>query len=80
MCSPVCISGPGQRSVSYIIETNPRTSLVVYWLRLHAPNAGGPGLIPDQGTRPHMHATTKSQHAANESSHAATKKAPACRN
>ena len=27
------------------------TSLVVQWLRLHAPTAGGPGSIPDQGTR-----------------------------
>ena len=29
-------------------------SLVVQWLRLHAPNAGGSGLTPDQGIRPHM--------------------------
>ena len=29
------------------------TSLVVQWLRLLAPNAGGPGSIPDQGTRFH---------------------------
>ena len=28
--------------------------LVVLWLRLHAPNAGGLGLIPGQGTRSHM--------------------------
>ncbi|TEA36925.1 hypothetical protein DBR06_SOUSAS210044, partial [Sousa chinensis] len=48
------------------------TSLVAQWLRLHTPNAGGPGLIPGQGTRSHMHATAKS-------SHATTKKA-ACRN
>ena len=27
------------------------TSLVVQWLRLHAPNAGGLGSIPGQGTR-----------------------------
>ena len=26
-------------------------SLVVQWLRLHAPSAGGPGSIPGQGTR-----------------------------
>ena len=38
-------------------------SLVAQWLRLCAPNAGGPGLIPGQGTRPHMHAATKSLHA-----------------
>ena len=30
------------------------TSLVVQWLRLHAPNAGGPGSIPGQGTRSRM--------------------------
>ena len=27
------------------------TSLVVQWLRLHAPNAGGPGSTPGQGTQ-----------------------------
>ena len=27
------------------------TSLVVQWLRLHAPNAGDMGLIPGQGTK-----------------------------
>ena len=27
---------------------------MVQWLRLHAPHAEGPGLIPDQGTRSHM--------------------------
>ena len=27
---------------------------MVQWLRFHAPNAGGPGLISDQGTRSHM--------------------------
>ena len=37
----------------------PGTSLVVQWLGLHAPNAGGLGSIPGQGTRSHMHATTK---------------------
>ena len=30
------------------------TSLVVQWLRLCAPNAGDPSLIPGQGTRSHM--------------------------
>ena len=48
------------------------TSLVVQWVRLHAPNAGGLGLIPGRGTRSHMHATTKSPHAA-KSPHATTK-------
>ena len=26
---------------------------MVQWIRLHTPNAGGPGMIPDQGTRYH---------------------------
>ena len=30
------------------------TSLVVQWLRLHAPNSGDLGSIPGQGTRSHM--------------------------
>ena len=30
------------------------TSLLVQWLTLSAPKAGGPGLIPGQGTRSHM--------------------------
>ena len=29
-------------------------SLVVQWLRLQAPNAGGPGSIPEHGTRSYM--------------------------
>ncbi|TEA42458.1 hypothetical protein DBR06_SOUSAS1810269, partial [Sousa chinensis] len=29
-------------------------SLMVQWLRCCAPNAGGPGSIPGQGTRSHM--------------------------
>ena len=40
-----------------------RTSLVVQWLRLHAPNAGDLGSIPGQGTR-FPHAATKSSHDA----------------
>ena len=38
----------------FLIEHNAGTSLVVQWLILHAPSAGGPGLIPGQGTRSHM--------------------------
>ena len=40
---------------------------MVQWVRLHVPNAGGLGLIADQGTRSHMlllklsHAATKTQ-------------------
>ena len=30
------------------------TSLVVQWLKLRAPNAGGLGFIPAQGTESHM--------------------------
>ena len=43
-----------ERSIGLLIENNPGTSLVVQWLRLHTPNAGGSGLIPGQGTRSHM--------------------------
>ena len=66
-----CISGNGT-DLSRIYNLG--TSLVVQWLRLCAPNAGGPGSIPGQGTRAHMpqlrdcmphvkvpHATTKTQ-------------------
>ncbi|TEA25605.1 hypothetical protein DBR06_SOUSAS2510013, partial [Sousa chinensis] len=38
-------------------------SLVVQWVRFHAPNAGGLGSIPGRGTRSHMYAATKSLHA-----------------
>ena len=31
-----------------------KAPLVVQWLSLHAPNAGGLGLSPGQGTRSHM--------------------------
>ena len=49
-------------TLTFIKETV-GTSLVVHWLRLRAPNAGGLGLIPGQGTRSHMRAATKSSHA-----------------
>ena len=32
----------------------PESSLVVQWPKLDAPNAGGPDLIPGQGTRAHI--------------------------
>ena len=41
------------------------TSLVAQWLRLHAPNVGGPGLIPGLGTESHI-LQLKIQHAATE--------------
>ena len=44
---------------------------MVQWVRLHAPNAGGPGSIPGQGTRSHTHAATK--HATTKILRAATK-------
>ena len=43
------------KTISYLIKKNVSgTSLVVQWLRLHAPNAGGPGLIPVQRARSHI--------------------------
>ena len=35
-------------------RANIGTSLVVQWLKLHVPNAGGPGWIPSQGTSSHV--------------------------
>ena len=35
--------------IAALIKNNKHgTFLVVQWLRVHAPNAGGPGLIPSQ--------------------------------
>ena len=48
------------------------TSLVVQWLRLHAPNTGGLGSIPSQGTRSYM-LQLKILYAAMNILHAATK-------
>lgn len=51
------------------------TSLVAQWLRLCAPNAGGPGSIPGQGTRCHTsqlkmsHAATKTQRGQTNNHH-----------
>ena len=42
-----------------ILKNDTGTSLVAQWIRLCAPNAGGLGSIPGQGTRSHMRATTK---------------------
>ena len=47
------------------------TSLVVRWVRLCTPNAGGPGSIPGRGTRYHV-PQLRSRHAATE------EKDPAC--
>ena len=46
-----------------LLKTCDGTSLVAQWLRLCAPNAGDLGSIPGQGTRLHLHATTKSSYA-----------------
>ena len=60
--------------------------MVVQWVRLTAPNAGGPGSIPARGTRSRMHDATKSSHATTKSPHATLReirmlqlKDPACR-
>ena len=39
---------------SWTQENGLRASLMVQWLRLGVPNAGGMGLTPGQGTRSHM--------------------------
>ncbi|TEA26220.1 hypothetical protein DBR06_SOUSAS37210009, partial [Sousa chinensis] len=55
------------------------TSLVVQWIRLCAPTAGGPGSIPGRGNRSHRHAATKS-YMPQLRSQRATAKEPTCRN
>ena len=61
MGSSVGLTWPGKESVNLNMcqQKIPGTSLVVQWIELCAPNAGGPGSIPGQGTRSHMHATTR---------------------
>ena len=48
-----------------ILKGVPGISLIVQWLRHYAPNAGGLGLIPGQGTRSHVQ-QLKILHAATE--------------
>ena len=43
----------GERK-SLLMKVKEGTSLVVQWLRLCTPNAGGLGSIPGQGARSHM--------------------------
>ncbi|TEA38612.1 hypothetical protein DBR06_SOUSAS110536, partial [Sousa chinensis] len=61
-------------------------SLVVQWVGLCVPNAGGLGSIPGRGARSHMHAQLgvcmpqlKAPHATTGSLHATAKKSE-CRN
>ena len=62
------------------LKSHPGTSLVVQWLRLRAPNAGGPGSIPGQGTRSHM-PQLKIPHAATKKRFCMLQlKDPTCRN
>ena len=54
------------------------TFLVVQWVRLRAPSAGGPGLIADWGTRsrilqPSPRVTTKIPRAATKTQHSLNK-------
>ena len=59
----------GLQSWRRLLKSVSRTSLVVLPLRVHAPNAGRPGSIPDQKTRSSMlqlkipQAATKTQHS-----------------
>ena len=55
-----CQSGTSECSGELFNNTGAGTSLVVQWLRLRAPNAGGPGSIPAQGTKI-PHAATKTR-------------------
>ena len=53
---PSCVADPEQAFIALDQELDVSfgTSLVVQWLKLHSPNAGGPDSIPGQGIRSHM--------------------------
>ena len=54
---PGHVGRPGNAVLQVLIPESQEylgASLVVQWLRLHAPSAGGCGSIPGQGTRFHM--------------------------
>ena len=53
-------------------RNNGGTALVVQWVRLCTPNAGGLGSVPSGGTRSHMHTTAKKSACCNYE--------PTCRN
>ena len=46
--------GDNCKNLNYFKTLIPGTYLVVQWLRLHVPNAGGPVSILGRGTRSHM--------------------------
>ena len=50
-----CVVDPEQTFIALDQELDVSfgASLVVQWLKLHSPNAGGPGSIPGQGIRSH---------------------------
>ena len=50
----------------YLRITDLGNSLVVQWVGLRAPIAGGLGSIPGRGTRSCMHAATKTQCSPNK--------------
>ena len=57
------------------------TSLMVQWLKLCGPNAGGPGWIPGQGNKSSHVSTTSSHTTARDILHATAKiKDPVCPN
>ena len=49
----VMVAVPPVLGVCVFLKTHVGTALVVQWLILCAPNAGGPGSIPGQGARCH---------------------------
>ena len=53
--TPIHYPRPYLYSDSIHVKISPLgTSLVIQWLRLQDPNAGGLGSVPGQGTRSHM--------------------------
>ena len=53
-CTAETITQHGKATIFQFKKNKIGTSPVVQWLRLRTPKAGGPGLNPGHGTRPHM--------------------------
>ena len=60
ICNPTTSHGQGQAYFLFQKLSLLGTPLVVQWLRLHTPNAGGTGLIPGRATKI-LHATWRGQ-------------------
>ena len=71
ICTADSLCCPTEINTTYFNKIK-GTSLVVQWLGLCSPNAGGLGLIPGQGTKSHL-SQLKSSHTVTKILHATIK-------